>query len=87
MLLDLSHNSLLEGFVLLNTARVEQPRYVEDANLGWALRVLTMFKNVGTYNYTVRTLKFVEASRGSRVEDIKVAVINVFTGKNISEEF
>ena len=87
MLLDLIHNTLLVEFVLLNAARVDQPRRVEDANLGRASRVLTGLKNIGTYYYTVVALKFVEVSRGSRVEGIKVTVINVLTSKDISEEF
>ena len=41
-------------------------------------------ENIGTYYYTIVALKFVEVSRGSRVE---VAVINVLTGKDTSEEF
>jgi hypothetical protein len=56
-------------------------------------------QNTGTYDYTVVALKFIEASRGgrtlvdrtpllgSRVEGVEVAVINVLTGKDISEEF
>ncbi len=87
MLLDLIHNTLFVKLILLNSARVDQPGCVEDANLGWASRVLTTFKNIGTYYHTVVALKFVEASRGSRVEGFEVAVINVLTSKDISEEF
>lgn len=87
VLLDLIHNTLIVELILLNAARVDQPRRVKDANLGWVSRVLTAFKNIGTYYYTVVALKFVEVSRGSRVEGIDVAVIDVLTGKDISEEF
>jgi len=85
VLLDLSHNTLLVELVLLNTASVDQSRGVEDANLGWALLVLTTFKNAGTYYHTVVAPEFVEASRGGWVQNIEVAVINVLTGKDISE--
>jgi len=59
VLLDLSRNTLLVDFILLDTASVGQSRGVEDANLGERSRILIMLKSSITYHYAVLALKFI----------------------------
>ena len=95
MLPDLSCNLLLLEFVLPNIASINQPGRIEDADLRKKLRVLTAFRNVGTYHYAVVTRQFVKASRIGlgviiqtigAIEDFEVVVVNTLAGKDIGDE-
>lgn len=71
MLLDLSHNTLLVEFVLLNkTLSVGQSRRVKDPNLGRRLHMLTVSKIISTYHYaTFACAQAVRLSTELRVVD------------------
>jgi len=60
-LLDLSRNTFLGGLVLRNTAIIDEPRSVEDANLRKRLPMLATFIIGGTYHYAVSALEFINA--------------------------
>ena len=91
--LNLGLNPLPLELVLLETARIGEPRRVEDANLGKRLCTLTMFTNVGAYHYAVLAFKFVyvggvrlalarAALLVGTVENVKVVIITVIAGKD-----
>ena len=99
MLLNLSGNAPLVELVLLNTARVRQPRCVEDANLGRRLRTLTISKSARTYHHAVLARKLVKTGRVgltlvggaillvAAVEDFEIVGINIVADKDIGDKF
>jgi len=99
MFLDLSRNTLLVKLVLLDTTSVCQPRCVEDADLRKRLCILVMFTIVDTYHYAILARKCIKARRVGlalvvrtallvgTVENVKVVMTNVVTGKDIGYEF
>lgn len=99
VLLDLSSNAFLGGLVLRNTASIDEPRCVKDANLRKRLSLLATFTNAGTYHYAIIAHNFVNAGRfglalvaGTTflvggLEDFKVVVGNVVPVKDIGDEF
>lgn len=96
MLFNLSRNTLLVKLVLLHTASVGQPRRVKDADLRRGLYTLVMFTMANTYYYAILAFKLVKARRVGlalvartaslvgMVENVRVAIINVIAGKDIS---
>jgi len=99
VLLNLSGNAPLVELVLLNTARVRQPRCVEDANLGRRLRTLTISKSARTYHHAVLARKLVKTGRVgltlvggaillvAAVEDFEIVGINIVADKDIGDKF
>jgi len=97
--LDLSGNTLLVEFVLLDTVCVSQTRGVEDTDLGKRLGIFITFTNARTYRYAIVARKFVKAGRVGlalvvrttsfvgMVENIEVIMINVVARKDIGDEF
>jgi hypothetical protein len=98
VLLNLSRNTLLVEFVLLDTASVGQSRRVEDPNLGKGYAFFYI-QNALTYHYVVLARKFVKTGQGgltlvagttwlvAAVEDSEVVVINVIADKDIGDKF
>jgi len=99
VVLNLSCNTLLVEFVLMNTTSIGQSRRIEDANLREMLHTLKPFTNTATYHYAIFTCKFVNTGRVgltlvaktallvSVVEDFEVIAINRFADKDIGDEF
>ena len=99
MVLDLSCDTPLVDLVLLNTPSVGQSRRVKDLDLRKRLCIAAMFINFRTYHYVVLTPELVKASLVGPtlvlkaimligvVEDVKVVVVNIITGKDIGNEF
>jgi hypothetical protein len=95
---DLTCDSLLVELVLLNIVGVDEPRGVDDANLGKRLCLLTRFKDAVAYHYAAIARKFVNVDAigltltktillVGAVEDVEVVVINVSAEKDIGDEF
>ena len=63
MLLELIRDTFLVNLILLDTASIDQPRCIEDADLDNRVSTLIMLTNVITYYYAVLTRKFVKAGR------------------------
>ena len=96
---NMRRNTLLVELVLLKTASIRQSRRVEDANLCKESRAPITLKNTGAHQYAVLTCKFVDMGRvgltlAARttllvvvVEDFEVVIINIFTEKDICNEF
>ena len=99
MVLDLSCDAPLVDIVLPNTPSVGQSRSVKDLDLRKRLCTLAMFINLRTYHQAVLTRQPVKAGLVSPtlvletsmlvgvVEDVKVVVVNIITGKDIGNEF
>jgi len=99
VILYLSRNAPLVGFVLLKAVSISQPWCVEDANLRKRLHAVITSANASTYHYAVAACKFVNACHAGLalvvrtpllvavVEDAEVVVINVIPSKDIGDEF
>ena len=99
MLLDLNRITLFVEFVLLNTARVGQPRSIRGCEPWKGLRIPTTFGNAAIYHYSVLARKFIEAGRVgltlvgrttlfvSVVKDFEVVVVNVVASKEVDDKF
>ncbi len=80
---------------MLDTTSVGQSRGVEDADLRRRLWIFVMFTKGDTYFYAILARKFVKPRRVGlalvvrttllvgTVENVKVAMVNVVTGKDI----
>jgi hypothetical protein len=83
----------------MNPASIGQSRRVENADLCKKSSILITSLTADTYQYTVRTSKFVNAGRVGLtvavrttllvavVEDSEVVAINVLADKDIGDEF
>ena len=98
LFLDLGRNGILLLLIFLRTASVGEPRRVEDPNLGKRLQMPTTSVNTVTYNYAVRAREIISAGflgptpviRTTplvlAIENFKVEVINVVSGKDIGNK-